>query len=116
MDADHATKLLARERARIEGELGRLGVELRTEARAVEPFDRGDEGVVTTDAEIDEGRARELRDQLAAVERAERRLAEGTYGLSVESGESIPDARLEVQPTAERTTEEQAAYERRGGV
>ncbi|MCW3068160.1 MAG: transcriptional regulator, TraR/DksA family, partial [Solirubrobacterales bacterium] len=35
----------------------------------------------------------------------------GTYGLSVESGEPIPDARLEAIPWAERTTEEQARYE-----
>jgi DnaK suppressor protein len=116
MDSGRAAELVARERQRIVGELRRLGVELRSEGDAVEAIDLGDEAVVTTDAEIDEGRAQELRDQLAAVERAERRLAEGTYGLSVESGDPIPDARLEVQPTAERTTDEQAAFERRGGL
>ena len=42
----------------------------------------------------------------------EKRLAEGKYGLSVESGEAIPDARLEAVPWAERTVEEQARYER----
>ena len=45
--------------------------------------------------------------QLAAVERAEARLAAGTYGLSVESGDPIPDERLEVLPTAERTVDEE---------
>ena len=45
--------------------------------------------------------------QLAAIERAEARLAAGTYGLSVESGEPIPDERLEVSPTAELTVEEE---------
>jgi DnaK suppressor protein len=34
--------------------------------------------------------------------------AAGTYGLSVESGEPIPDERLEAIPTAERTVEEEA--------
>jgi DnaK suppressor protein len=48
-----------------------------------------------------------LRDQLAAVERAEARLARGTYGISVESGKPIPDERLEAAPTAERTAEEE---------
>ena len=43
------------------------------------------------------------------------RLAEDTYGLSVESAEPIPDARLEAIPWAERTAEEQARYERSGG-
>jgi len=43
----------------------------------------------------------------AALERAEARLAAGTYGLSTESGEPIPDERLEALPTAELTVEEQ---------
>jgi DnaK suppressor protein len=42
------------------------------------------------------------------VERAEARLAAGTYGLSIESGKPIPDERLEILPAAERTTEEEA--------
>jgi DnaK suppressor protein len=46
------------------------------------------------------------------IERAERRLEEGTYGLSVESGQPIPDARLEAIPWAERTAEEQTRYDR----
>ena len=41
------------------------------------------------------------------VENAERRLADGTYGLSVESGEPIPDERLEALPTAELTADEE---------
>ena len=40
------------------------------------------------------------------MERAEERLAAGTYGLSTLSGEPIPDARLEAFPTAELTVEE----------
>lgn len=62
--------------------------------------------------EFDAGRLEDLRAELAAVERAEARLAAGTYGLSVESGEPIPDGRLEAIPTAERTVEEQERYER----
>jgi DnaK suppressor protein len=57
--------------------------------------------------ELDAGRLEDLRTQLSAVERAEDRLRGGTYGLSVESGEPIPDARLEALPTAERTVEEE---------
>ena len=59
--------------------------------------------------ELDEGSADDLREQLAAVERAEARLEAGTYGLSIESGEPIPDERLEVVPTAERTVAEEDA-------
>ena len=63
-------------------------------------------------AEFDEGRSDDLRAELAALERAEARLAAGTYGRSIESGEPIPDERLEVLPTAERTAPEQAAFDR----
>jgi DnaK suppressor protein len=62
---------------------------------------------------VDVGRIDDLRDQLAALERAEERLRDGRYGLSVESGEPIPDDRLERMPWAERTVEEQARYDQR---
>ena len=76
----------------------------------VEPGDEETEDLYQD--EFDAGRAEELREQLAALERAEARLAEGTYGLSVDSGEPIPDDRLEAVPTAERTVEEQQRWER----
>ena len=50
----------------------------------------------------------ELRHHLDAIDRAEKRLEPGTYGLSVLSGQPIPDARLESDPTAELTVEEAA--------
>ena len=56
----------------------------------------------------DYDRAGGLYDFEHAVERAEARLAAGTYGLSIESGSPIPDERLEAVPTAERTVEEEA--------
>jgi DnaK suppressor protein len=111
MDAERARALLARERERIEqalrGTAHADSGELTTSDQ--HPADQASD---LTDAELDEGRAQELRDELAAVERAEQRLADGTYGRSIESGEPIPDARLEALPTAERTAEEQARYER----
>jgi DnaK suppressor protein len=58
---------------------------------------------------LDEGLADDLRAELAALQRAEQRLAAGTYGLSIESGRPIPDARLEAVPTAELTVEEEGA-------
>ena len=64
------------------------------------------------DEELERGLAEELRERLAAIERAERRLEEGTFRLSVQSGQPIPDARLEAIPWAERTVEEQARYDR----
>jgi DnaK suppressor protein len=106
MDPERARKLLAAERARIERALTRLGHQ-----DTGEPNDEIDPGNLGSDLyqdELNEGLADRLRQELAAVERAEARLADGTYGLSVESGTPIPDERLEVRPTAERTAEEEA--------
>ena len=75
------------------------------------PVEAADVAPDLLDAELGEGLAERLREELEAVERADGRLAEGTYGLSVESGKPIPDARLEAIPWAERTAEEQARYE-----
>ena len=47
-----------------------------------------------------------LGDRLAALDRAEQRLNDGTYGRSVRSGVPIPDERLEADPAAELTVEE----------
>ena len=107
MDADRAHELLAAERERIERALARL----RREEDG-EPADEFDAANLASDLyqeELDEGLADDLREQLAAVERAEQRLAAGTYGLSTESGQPIPDERLEAIPTAELTAEEERA-------
>lgn len=106
MDPERARELLAKERARVEQALGAIQGEGPLEGDTkVEPGDLDSEDLYQD--EYNEGRADDFRRQLEAVERAEARLADGTYGLSVESGKPIPDARLEAFPTAERTVEEQ---------
>jgi RNA polymerase-binding transcription factor len=111
MDSDKARALLERERTRIEKALADLAPQDTGELSNLDTH-LGDEASELYEEERDEGLSEDLRDQLAAVDRAEQRLADGTYGLSIESGEPIPDARLEAQPTAERTVEEQSRYER----
>jgi DnaK suppressor protein len=106
MDADRARELLAIERERIEQGLGRHRHE--DTGRLADDETQGDLASDLYQDELDEGFSDDLREQLAAVERAEARLAAGTYGLSIESGQPIPDERLEAIPTAERTTEEEA--------
>lgn len=110
MDAEHARELLARERARIERALADV-TRREGDGDDPDPFEAADVAPDLFDAELGEGLAEPLREELEAVERAERRLEQGTYGLSVESGKPIPDARLEAIPWAERTAEEQARYE-----
>ena len=109
MDPERARELLTSERSRIEESLAALERDgpLEGDSR-VEPGERDSEDLYQD--EFDEGRRDDLRKELAAVERAEARLADGTYGLSIESGKPIPDGRLEALPTAERTIEEESPY------
>lgn len=109
MEPDRARELLARERSRVEGLLAALEGPLEGSDR-LEPGDEDSEDLYQD--EFDAGRRQDLLDELAAVERAEARLAEGTYGLSIESGQRIPDGRLEARPTAERTVEEEDRFRR----
>jgi DnaK suppressor protein len=105
MDAERARELLRHERERIEREIAAVGRDGPLEASArADPGDRGSENLY--EDELSEGRRAELARELESLARAEARLEAGTYGLSVESGDPIPDARLEVLPTAERTVEE----------
>jgi DnaK suppressor protein len=109
MDPERARELLARERQRIVQALG--GLEPQESDEPTTEQHMADQASALYDNERDEGLSDDLRAELAAVERAEQRLAAGTYGLSIESGAPIPDERLEAVPTAERTVDEQARYE-----
>jgi len=84
------------------------GVSADGDAGRSEPGDRDSEDLYQS--EFDAGLAENLAEQLAALERAETRLAAGVYGLSTESGLPIPDERLEALPTAELTLEEQERH------
>ena|SRR5882672_6702686 len=106
VDTARARELLTNEREQIEQEIASLEREGPEEGDdRVEPGDLNSEALYQD--ELDAGRAQDLKDRLAAVERAEARLEAGTYGLSTQSGEPIPDARLEAFPTAELTVAEQ---------
>jgi DnaK suppressor protein len=53
-------------------------------------------------------------ERLARVERALKKIEEGTYGVSDVSGQHIPRDRLDVMPEATNTLSEQEASERNG--
>jgi DnaK suppressor protein len=108
MDQAQARALLAGERAR----LHRL---LQAAAGEPQPAELGDEvdnadrrNTEETGMAVDQF----LRTRWAALQRAEARLAAGSYGRSVASGLAIPDERLEADPLAELTVQEAAAAER----
>jgi DnaK suppressor protein len=107
MDERRARELLLAERADVQ--------KLLTGAEAAARDDRPDEDEVGDSADpaqalvaegMDTAIAESMRDRLDAIDRALRRLDEGTYGRSVRSGVPIPDARLEADPAAELTVEE----------
>ena len=108
MDDERARELLVAERKRLERAISRHMHE--DDGEHSDPFfDPGNLAAKLYEDELEESLEEDLRVQLAALERAEQRLASGTYGLSIESGKPITDERLEVLPTAERTVEEERA-------
>jgi DnaK suppressor protein len=113
MDQEQARALLREERHRLE----RLRTSVDADHDRVAPADEVSEDLADgadrrTLEETDEAVARQLASRLEALQRAEDRLAAGTYGRSVLSGRPIPDERLEAVPLAELTVDEEAAQER----
>ena len=111
MNVDRARELLAAERRRLQRALTQRSHQ--DDGEESDPF--FNPANLAADLyldELDEGLADDLRAELAELHRAEERLAAGTYGLSIESGRAIPDARLEAAPTAELTIEEERARRR----
>jgi DnaK suppressor protein len=106
VDEKRAKELVAAERERVESALAGLRGEGRAESTADAPAgDFNNENLY--EDEFAAGQEGDLQRRLEAVERAEERLAAGTYGLSTKSGEPIPDRRLEAEPLAELTVDEE---------
>lgn len=108
MDEERARELLRAERSRVEGLLDQVVGSGRGERLAAdEPGgEAADLAEPLTAEEVDDAVSVALRQRLAALERAERRLEQGVFGRSVRSGVPIPDERLEADPAAELTVEE----------
>ena len=116
MNETRAREIVARERARVETLLTELHGDLRAtgslQGQQTGELEESGSGLEAESVEV--AVAANLRAELAAVERAEARIANGSYGRSVESGLPIPDQRLEAEPLAERTVEEQRLHEASG--
>ncbi len=107
MESSKAKELLRQERLRTEQLL--KDVVARSEAdrsAANQSGDMFDSAEPLTGEGNDEAVSAQLHERLAAIDRAEKRLAAGTYGCSIRSGQPIPDDRLEADPAAELTIEE----------
>jgi DnaK suppressor protein len=115
MDEARARALLNEERHRLDG-LGRAVARRHDDAVAGSGSEDLVDGADRRLAEeTSEALDERLRDRLGALERAEARLAAGTYGASVLSGRPIPDERLEAFPLAELTVDEAAERDRELG-
>lgn len=110
MNDDRARTLLETERQRVEGLIAGLRVDRADDRDSADvQTDWADPAQSITTEGTDDAVAAGLEERLAAIERAEERLAAGTYGRSVRSGTPIPDERLEADPAAELTVEEASA-------
>jgi DnaK suppressor protein len=107
VDDERARTLLQQERAKVQRLLGGTDAVGRADREAIDQ-DAGssDAAELLSSQGTDDALAAELRDRLAALDRAEQRLSAGTYGQSIRSGQPIPDDRLEADPAAELTVEE----------
>ena len=107
MDNERAQALLQAERARVESLLAH-SLAAADEDRASENVEIAisDAAEPLTAEGVENAVVAQLRERLDAVRRAEDRLRAGTFGLSVLTGEPIPDDRLEADPTAEGTVQE----------
>src|SRR5215813_1862680 len=113
MDNEQARTRLLAERTEVEGLLRdteRAGQEDReTEDEVAETGDYEDAASSLAAEGQDDSVAETLRERLDALDRALKRLDDGTYGRSVRSGVPIPEERLEADPAAELTIEEARA-------
>jgi DnaK suppressor protein len=110
MDDVQASALIAAERATVQ-QLLSDNVDAGQQDRLAEQEqgDSTDLAQSLTAEGVDDAIAAGLRERLAALDRAAARIAAGTYGRSLLSGEPIPDARLEADPAAEYTVDEARA-------
>jgi DnaK suppressor protein len=116
MDDARARALLTAERDEVRDLLKGADSAVREDQQSEvdsEPGDAADSAQPLAAEGTDEEIAEQLRDRLDTIERALRRLDDGTYGRSVRSGAPIPDERLEADPAAELTVEEARADESR---
>jgi DnaK suppressor protein len=90
-----------------EGEQAGANADLSGQARELE-----DDAQRLTTLELDDNLSAADDERLGNIERALRKIDEGTYGVSDRSGKPIPIERLEASPESILTLEEQEARDR----
>jgi RNA polymerase-binding transcription factor DksA len=116
MDAEHARKLVLKERERIQALVREREVEgITTEAEGEQiselaAYDQhqADIGTETFEREKDFSLLEQLEAELDDLDRAMRKIEEGTYGICEACGKEIPPERLEAMPGTRLCVEDQA--------
>jgi DnaK suppressor protein len=111
MDLEHYKQLLLAKEKDLQDQIARLGDNARNSQSAdvEDPIDQ----VISAEAKAANFREESIAaETLADVQDALRRIDDGTYGVSIESGEPIPPARLEAVPWAKYTVQEQERLDR----
>jgi DnaK suppressor protein len=108
MDLERARELIVAERERITELLRSAAVARMDDDAAEQEAGDGDtDGAQPLEhEEVDLAVQSALQGRLDALSRAEKRLADGTSTMSIESGVLISDERLEIDPAAELTVAE----------
>jgi DnaK suppressor protein len=110
--AKQRVKLQALQRDLLGGEEGTIAGERRFQEERGTEAEEFEDAAQRLEQEIPNQALRNVNDQrIADIQRALEKIDEGTYGLSDESGDPIPQARLEVMPEAILTVEEQSKRE-----
>jgi DnaK suppressor protein len=107
-------RLLALKRELLGSEEGTIGRQRRLQEERGSEAHEFEDDAQRMEQDIANQALRNVNDQrIADIDRALQKIAEGTYGLSDESGALIPKARLEAMPEAVLTVEEQGKRESR---
>jgi RNA polymerase-binding transcription factor DksA len=113
MDKDRARKLLESRKeelmktVRAATEQGGLNSDQRSAAGEIVTIEAAELAAETLERELDLSVREAAEASLRDVERAMKRLEDGTYGSCLECGRPIPDERLEAKPEAEYCVEHQ---------
>jgi len=120
LDTDHFRTLLLDERQRVQDAIEYLHAEhpgsLQEETEEISGTadnHLGETATATLDREIDYSLEENSGEVLAAIDRALKRLDDGSYGTCVNCGKEIPEERLEAIPWTELCIDDQRAQEQR---
>ena len=110
--ATQRERLLTLKRELLGNEEGGIAAERRLQEERGSEAEEYEDDAQCMEQDITNQALRDVNDRrIGDIERALQKIAEGTYGLSDESGVPIPKARLDAMPEAILTVEEQEKRE-----